>query len=273
MAKTITPRRLIDSATMTPRGMRRADLEGEILPADPGRELIPWEEREVMAQRNPERFTPIINVSFPRIRADEESLPGSMTWEKRTLQREPTVESDFLLPVLQAFGMAWAALVLSGLLAWAMSWPWKFPAITFGVVLAVTLLARIRLMDSLLWATETLTGHDLNSDGKVGNPQTVTLANPAMARQAAAHDVATVESEAAKAELLAFLHRCYVTGTAEAAHGVKAGGPDRTQYLKQRDALMALGIATWKNPARPKAGWKLAVSYQRAIELVGKHVL
>lgn len=250
--------------------MRRSQLVGELLPADSGHELIPWEEREVMQQRNP---APVINISFPRARADEESVPGSMTWEKRSLQREPSVESDFILPFLQSVGMAWAALVLSGLLAWAMGWPWRVPAVTFGIVLAVGLVARLRFMDSLLWCTETLTGYDLNRDGTTGKPGTVALVNPAQARSDAAHAVASTETEAAKAELLAFLHRCYVTGTAETAHGVKAGGPDRTVYLRQRDTLLALGVAAWKNPERPKAGWKMAVSYARAQELVARHVL
>lgn len=255
-----TRRRLVDTS--------RWDLTGEVLPAQSGRELVPWEEREVMAQRNP---PPLLSITLPRLR-DEPDAP-SMTWERRSLQREPSVEADFILPFLQSIGMAWAALVLSGLLAWAMGWPWKVPAVTFGAVLACALVARLRFMDGLLWSVETLTGTDINHDGHTGQPGTVALVNPAMARSEAARDVDATEQAAARAELVAFLHRCYVTGTAETAHGVRAGGPDRDAYLRQRDALMALGVAAWKNPTRPKAGWKMAVSYQKAQELIARHVL
>lgn len=250
---------------------RRVNLVGDVLPA-PGRELVPWEQAEVDAQRQPDRFAPIINISLPRAQSAEDA-PGGMTWERRTLQREPTVQSDFVLPVLQAFGVAASALILTALMAWAFGWGWRVVAVTFGLALAYMLIARIRHMDSLLWSVETLTGTDINRDGHTGQPATLTLANPAMARSEAARDVDATEQAAARAELVAFLHRCYTVGTAETAHGVKAGGPDRDAYLRQRDALMQLGIATWKNPGRPKAGWKMAVSYAKAQEIIGRHVL
>lgn len=263
-------RRLVDVSNMTPRGMRQADLVGELLPA-PGHDLVPWEEAEVLAQRNPERLAPIINVSFPR--AQNGDAPGVMTWERRSLQREPSVESDFILPFLQSVGMAWAALVLSGLLAWAMGWPWKVPAVTFGLVLALALVARLRFMDSLLWSVETLTGHDMNGDGKVGQPAAFTLANPAQARRTAAQDVDATAQAAQRAELLAFLHRCYQMGTGERSHGVRASGSDREAYVRQRDVLLNLGIARWKRDGRPRAGWVMAVSHQRALDIIGRHVL
>lgn len=248
---------------------RRNDLIGDVLPAQPGSQLVPWEEAEVTAQRNP---APVINISFPRAQSAEDA-PGSMVWEKRSLQREPNIEADFLLPVLQAFGVAASILILSALAALAFDLSWHVPAVAFGLALAYMLIARLRHMDSLLWATETLTGYDLNGDKQIGKPSTVALVNPAEARRSASQAAATTASEAAHAELLAFVHRCYTVGTAETAHGVKAGGPDRTVYLRQRDALMALGIAAWKHDGRPKAGWKMAVSYARAQELIAKHVL
>lgn len=262
-------RRLVDTTNMAPRGLRRTQLVGDILPAEDARSIVPWEQAEVMSQRQP----PVINISFPRAQSAEDAPGGSMVWERRTLQREPTVESDFTLPLLQAFGMAWAALVLAGLLAWAMGWPARVPAITFGVVLAVALVARFRFFDSLLWATETLTGYDMNGDGHTGQPAAFTLANPAQARNEARRNVDATEQAAQHAELLAFVHRCYAFGTSESSHGVKASGPDRQTYVRQRDVLLSLGIAAWKNPQRPKAGWRMAVSHPRALEIIGKHVL
>lgn len=246
---------------------RRHDLIGDVLPAA-GREIVPWEEAELQAQR---QAAPIINVSFPR--ADNEREPGAMTWERRTAQREPSLESDIVVPVGQAAMTAFAVMLAAGAGCLVWGWPARVMLIAGCIAVLVAWLVRLRVIDSLLWATETLTGHDMNGDGKVGQPASFTLANPAQARQAARQDVDATEQAAQRAELLAFVHRCYVTGTAETAHGVKAGGPDRDVYLRQRDVLMALGIASWKNPARPKGGWKMTVSYARATEIIGRHVL
>ncbi len=269
-----TRRHLVDTAQMTPRSVHRADITGELLPPDTtGRELTPWEDTPLSTWRQSERLSaPIITVNLPRAPSDADD--ALLTWEKRTLQRTPSVETDFLLPVLQASATAIAAVIMAGLLSWAFGWPWKVAATTFGVVLALTLLARLRFMDGLLWATETITGHDVNGDGKVGNPlRSYALINPAQAQRSASQSVKTTESEAAHVELLAFLHRCYTVGCSEGAHGVKASGPDRLTYVRQRDVLLNLGIASWKNPTRPKGGWRLAVSYARAQELIAKHVL
>lgn len=258
--KPITRRRLVDTS--------RWDLTGEVLPAQSGRELVPWEEAEVQASRNP---PPLLSIHLPALRGEPDA--PSMTYERRSLQREPSIESDFLLPVLQATAISASAMIVTAVLAWVFHWHWKYVLLAFGLALAYALLQRIRHMDSLLWSVETLTGHDVNGDGKVGQPGHVALVNPAQSRADVRKDVDATEQAAARAELVAFLHRCYVTGTAETAHGVKAGGPDRDAYLRQRDALMALGVAAWKNPTRPKAGWKMAVSYQKAQELIARHVL
>ena len=257
-------RRLVDTANM--------NLEGEVLPAAPGRELAPWQDAQPAAWQP--GAAPIISITLPRARGDDTDATPNMTYERRTLQREPSLESDFLLPVLQAGATAIAALIMAGLLAWAFKWSWRVPAVVFGLALAFMLLARLRFMDSLLWATETLTGFDVNGDGNVGRPATsFTLANPAQARTEARRDVDATEQAAQRAELLAFLHRCYTVGCSEGAHGVKASGPDRQAYVRQRDVLLSLGIATWKNAERPKAGWRMAVSYARAQELIARHVL
>ena len=244
---------------------RRNDLIGDVLPAQPGSQLVPWEEREAFPQR------PVININLTR--QDAEDAPGSMVWEKRTLQREPSVEADFVLPALQAFGVASSLLILSALAALAFDWTWHVPAVAFGLALAFMLIARLRHMDSLLWATETITGFDVNGDGKVGKPTAFTLANPAQARQAAARDVDETEQAAARAELIAFVARCYQMGTGERSHGVRASGSDRESYCRMRDTLLQLGVARWKHDGRPRAGWVMQVSHAKAMQIIGKHVL
>lgn len=229
-------------------------MYGDLMPAEK-HELVPYE-------------PPVVRIELPPM----EEAP-SLMWQKRTMQRTPALESDVFVPFWQAFVTTVAIGVTAGLVALVMNWSWRVPAIVLGLAALIAWLWRLRLADSLLWATETLTGYDVNQDGSIGKPAKFTLVNPAAARAETDSLTRTGESEAAKAELLAFVHRSYTVGTSESAHGVKASGPDRAQYVRQRDVLLSLGIATWKNPARPKAGWKMAVSYKRALELIGKHVL
>ena len=250
--------------------IHRHNITGELLPPmDAGRELVPWEEQAPLASR-----APVINIQFPRARGDDSESPPLMVYERRHAQRTPSVESDVIVPGLQTALTALTVAVATG--AGCLLWHWhvRTVLVAFAVAVLVAWVWRVRLVDGLFWELESITGHDLNHDGKVGNPaQSFTVANPAMARAEAKREADDTEQAAQRAELLAFLHRCYTVGTAETAHGVKAGGPDRTQYLKQRDVLMALGIASWKNPERPKAGWKMSVSYARAQELIARHVL
>ena len=133
---------------------------------------------------------------------------------------------------------------------------------------------RMRVADGLLWEVERFTGRDLNGDGAVGEPPSQpVLVNAWQARQEAAQVRAEDDAERERQALTAFLHRCFVAGTSETAHGVKASGPDRDTYVKQRDALLSLGIAAWRNPAKPRAGWRIVVSHQKAMELLSRYTL
>jgi hypothetical protein len=159
-----------------------------------------------------------------------------------------------------------------GLLAWALGWSWRVPVAVLGLALAGSWLWRLGVADSLLWAVESFTGKDLDNDQHVGRPQIAfTLANPATARQTVAQEVRAATASQAQVDLLAFVDRCFMVGTAEGKHGVTAAGPDRVAYLAKRDALLGLGVARWKNPERPKAGWEMACSRRRARQLVEKH--
>ncbi len=247
--------------------VRLNDQAGELLgPADDG-ELSPW------AARNGGSLWvgPVIHVDRPA--ADDDDRPA-LELTRRRLQRQPSVEVDFGLPALQAFGTALA--VTLGVAVCALAWDWsgRVVAAVFALSLAAGWFWRLRWVDGLLWSVETLAGRDVNHDGVVGRPaRDFALVNPAAARAEADQAVTATEREAERAELLAFVHRCYTVGCSEASHGVKATGPDRAEYVRRRDALLALGIARWRSPGRPRAGWVMAVSYKKALELVGRHVL
>jgi len=200
--------------------------------------------------------------------------PEATTAETRTPQRVPSIEADVAVPGLQAVLTAIAAAICAGLLAWALSWSWRVPVVVLALTLAGAWLWRLGVVTSLLWQIETWSGRDLDNDRNVGRPQvSFTLANPATARQTVAQEARQTAQSEEQMELLAFLDRCYMHGTAEGKHGVKASGPERDAYTAKRNALMGLGIAKWKNPDKPKAGWVMVCSRQRARQLAKKHVL
>lgn len=260
-------RRLIDTVGMAERPGRRNDVSGEVLPreGEPTRALAPVAARPA----------PVISITLPQPRADDNSEDAPLSeYERRKAQRAVSLETDVKVPLAQAVITAGALGVMAGLLAWAFAWSWRVPVVVMALGLAIAWLWRLRLVDALLWEVETVTGRDVNGDGRVGRPaRAYTVANPHDARAAAQRSQLERQAEQERAALVTFVHRCYTAGTSEAAHGVKATGPDREQYVKARDVLLSLGIAAWRNPERPRAGWVLAVSEAEALALVSEHVL
>ncbi len=262
-------RRLIDTVGMVKRPAKRKEITGEVLPAlaDEGRALVPINTQPAQ----------VIGINLPQPgRVDEtadDDTPSS-EYERRRVQRAVTWESDVRVPAAQACLTALAFGVMAGLLALAFGWSWRIPAVVLALALAVSWLWRLRLVDGLLWEIETVTGRDLNHDGHKGNPaRDYTLANPHDARQQAQRSQRTSKAEQDRAALVQFIHRCYTAGCSEAAHGVKATGPDREQYVKARDVLLSLGVAAWRNPDRPHGGLRMVVVEAEVLALVSQHVL
>ena len=205
-----------------------------------------------------------------------ETLPAAAApqIETRTAQRAPSRESDLVVPAGQALALALAVLIGGGALALALGLSGRLVLAAFGVALIGGWLWRLRVADGLLWAVETATGLDYNHDGNIGKPQhAYTTMQAAAARETVARETRETAQSAERAALLAFVDRCYMRGTSEAAHGVKATGPDRAEYVGKRDVLLKLGVAAWRNPEKPRAGWRMVVSPHTARQLVEKHVL
>lgn len=233
------------------RELRRLDTEGELLPAL--RDEPDW---------------PVIRVNLPR----EE--PPAFVVEHRQPTRQPSLESDVFVPALQTLFTALAAAIVAGLLALAFRWPIQVVLIATALVLALGWVWRLRLADSLLWRVESMTGKDIDKDGAIGAPRPVTLLNPSLARGEVKQLAQDAASTSKRADLLAFVGKCYQFGTSESAHGLKGGGgPDRERYREHRDVLLRLGVAAWKSPGRPSAGWRLVVSQEEAARIVAEHVI
>jgi len=195
--------------------------------------------------------------------------------ERTKLQREVSRETDVAIPFLQALTSALVVGILAAGLALWFAWSWRAVLVLSGTTLALAWFWRLGIADSLLWQVESVFGLDLDRDGQVGAPQlrAPVVVNAHEARLQAANEVRETRTDNERMELLRFVDACFIVGTSEAAHGIKAGGPNRDRYLRHRDTLLSLGIAVWKNPDRPRSGWRMAVSRAKAVSLVESHVL
>lgn len=218
---------------------------------------------------------PTVRIDGQRLR--EAGPTPAYTVERKEARATATVETAVTVPALQAAFTAIAAGICAGLLAWAMGWPWKVPAVVLALGLALGWVWRLRFADSLLQRVETFTGLDLDGNGHIGPAATparaFTVAQPATARAAAATAQREATASARQVELLEFVRRCYLSGCSEAAHGVKATGPDRETYTAARDTLIRLGVAGWRNPERPRGGWRMLVKQDEALAIVARHTL
>ena len=253
-------RRLVDTVAAVEHPVRRQNIDGELLPAEdvPTRALAPV-------------TRPVISIRVPQANQVDDAGP---VYERRTARGSLALESDVFVPGLQAVFTALVFAVMAGLLAWALGWSWRVPVAVLGLSLGLAWLWRLRLVDALLWQVETLTGRDMTGDGRIGKPtRAYTTVNAHDARAQAQRSQRDTEAETQRAALVAFVHRCSTAGTSEIAHGIKASGPDRDAYVRARDVLLALGIAQWRNPERPRAGWQMAVSESEALALLKVHLL
>jgi hypothetical protein len=188
-------------------------------------------------------------------------------------QHAPTLQASFAVPALTATFTAIALTLACGVLALAFGWSGRVVALTFALSLVVAWLWRLGFADKVLWSVESWSGRDLDHDHHIGNPalQFATI-NPARARAAVARQTAQNDTEARQTALQAFVDVCYLHGTSEGAHGITASGPDRDAYTACRDELMRLGLAQWKNPNRPRGGWRMVADPATTKALVGNHV-
>jgi len=260
-------KRSYDGATVRPLRQYQTPGALTVMEAEPEPESV------ALAPYEP---APVIRIETGRGRLPVADSGPGWELERRIPHRTPSLEADFFVPALQAGMTAFAAGMGAGLMAWALAWSWRVPVFVMGAVFVGGWLWRLRIVDGLLWTVESIIRRDVTGDGQVGAPtpqHAFTLANPAQARSAATQEARQTADSERRAELIAFLDRCLLVGCSESKHGIKASGPERDRFLQNRETLMQLGIAAWKNPEKPKAGWGVVVSHERARQLITKHVL
>jgi hypothetical protein len=99
-----------------------------------------------------------------------ESLPIGATYERRKPQRSASLESDALVPAIQAGLSALVASIAGGATSAVLDvWrPWPAAGVCGVGALAISWLVLLRDHRGLLWDIERVTGADLDGDGHVG---------------------------------------------------------------------------------------------------------
>lgn len=217
---------------------------------------------------NPQQ-APIIKIDTRSLRQTE---PTPRTIETRTVRKDPDQITGVSIPFRQAVITTVMVTVGVGALAWGLGWSARVVLVVFGISTVVSWFWRLGLADGLVWNIENLTNTDLNHDGAVGKPS-YALLNPWQSQNDAAAIVRATEQDGRADELIRFYRQCATIGTSEGKLGVKPSPAARAAYTEKRDTLFALGVARWKDSARPRLGWEVALDPQQAETLIRKHVM
>lgn len=171
--------------------------------------------------------------------------------------RVPSVESDVIVPILQALITAACAALASGAAAWwiEIARPWQIAGGAFIIVLPAAWLWRMGIFSGLLEAGERITGRDLNRDTYVGEPHPMITNLPAP-------DPNTEKQR----RLHQFLDDALAHGTTYAQ--MQTAGYSVRDWTLYRDTLTKLGATA----PTPKGGWQLAVTAEEAHSLINGHV-
>lgn len=211
---------------------------------------------------------PALRDAEPAPRPDP--LPTSELTTTRPA-RIPSFEADVLVPAAQSLITAAVVAIVVGAASVLWKWDEKVMLLAAAASLALSWAWRLGVVTGLLSVVEVLINRDLSGDGHIGEHPPV-LVNPGDARKVAGELAQAEHADSRKADLLAFVHRCYVSGCSEADHGIKASSPERTRYAELRDVLFSLGLATWKGRG-PRAGWKLTLPEREAAAIIAEHLL
>jgi hypothetical protein len=181
--------------------------------------------------------------------------------------RIPIGESRLTTHVIVPIAQALCTMCLIGVTL--LLWEWRPVAGVIGAVGLIVFAWRILLGDRLLWRLETITGRELDGIPGIGKPGPPTLLNPGESRR----DVSQQETRTSDVpRMKEFVTRCFYEGTSEGAQHIKPNTAERDNYVECRDALLALGLAHWRNEANHSAGWDVVLDIEKTLAKVEKHV-
>ena len=194
------------------------------------------------------------------------------TSTRREPVRPPTVASDWAVPLLQAITLAVVPTlaIVAGYLAIRYRMPAFFTVAIFFVMVTWLLYARTNAAQTTIWRNETAQNVDIDGDGVVGRPK-----RPMVVSGPGARDIDTPDEDSARLE--EFVNACYRPATrkhprANSVRALRDAGFTDAETEEFRELLIRLGIARWRTPGDPKAGWVLTASREATLAVVRQHV-
>lgn len=188
-------------------------------------------------------------------------------WETAKPAREANVSSDVAVPLLQAAITGGLLAIPATLLAKALvpdADGLKLYAILASGFMCIAWMVLLGEHRKLLWLIEGVTGHDLDGDKSVGQPQErVIIVNGGRMAQEAKRAAESQEGTSWQAGLVRFVMGLEQYGTSQ-REWVERQKMDLETYKEYRDTLIRMGVADWKSKDKngnphEKQGWALSV--------------
>lgn len=189
--------------------------------------------------------------------------------ERKSPFRPQNAESDFLVPLLQALGTGAFITAGAGWLAWLYrGFTWEM-AVTVGLISAGGFwLITVPANRKLLWQIESIINSDLDNDGDIGEPPTVSLEVTQKSEGANFKKMFRFDLPAGVTEkdFLDFARGATQgRGLAESAWIGKGKPFSRPSFSSLMETLRAAGIVRWKDEANHALGHELIPSGKLAL--------
>jgi len=190
-------------------------------------------------------------IDIPQVKP--ELPPGVGRIQRDVPTRAPEVGSDVLVPLCRAIISGAFLFAIVGVLVIVLDWlPWYAACLAGGVAAMLVWFGK-GLSDKLLWATETITGADIDRDGQVGRPsfEIVERIERPHGQQYKMFDL--------PGEPEMFAKVCYgtLTGSQRLTQAVWAGKNkpySRAEWDDLCDMMVARGWWAWNNPDHHPSG-------------------
>ena len=180
--------------------------------------------------------------------------------------RSPSVAADVGVPFLLALASATVTFAAVGIVAIALRWSVGVPAVAAALALFLVWFWRLMKWESLLWATERITGIDLDRDGAVGEPGRRTVQLEIVRPDQPGMFQYLNMPEELFAKLPEVANRLINSGTpfSQSAMTGKGRPLSRNEFNELRDLLVARGAAQWRDEDNPTRGVDLT-PYGKAV--------
>jgi len=180
-------------------------------------------------------------------------MPPGASIDRAIPIRAPEVGGDVLVPLLRAVISGAMLAALSGVAALVIGWPWWVPVGVAGMF-SVAVWFSCGLSDKLLWASEIVTGKDLDQDGRIGQPATVRVEVSDLDQR----QLRFMELPGTPEALQQLAHGVLTGKTLAEAEWTGKGRPySRNEFRDMRAQLLERGIVTWRNDEAPSQGVEL----------------